>query len=274
MSEGREFNAANVQEAIDKAASALGVSQDGLSYEILDEGSSGFLGLGARDARISVTVPSEDEQPVFEPEPTLAEEPSPSEEPNEELEDASVESVQIEREERQPGDPEEPEKLEKLEKSEEPGRASEELLAEIRERVENTLDAMEFDNKLEIRDDEEIVTVNIESEDAGLLIGQKGETLDAIQHLVNLSVHRVHQHPKRVVLDCEGYRERRVKAVQGMAHRTAKRVVKEDKAVALPPMSSSERRAVHSYLKDNPKVITSSSGNDENRHVTIAPLQS
>ncbi len=76
---------------------------------------------------------------------------------------------------------------------------------------------------------------------------------------------------KRIVLDAEGYRQRRVEAVQGLAHRTARRAVREGRTVDLPPMNPSERRVVHLYLQDNPKVTTASEGNGENRKVRISP---
>ena len=76
---------------------------------------------------------------------------------------------------------------------------------------------------------------------------------------------------KKIMLDVGGYRERRVKAVQGMALRAAKKVSRNGKAVELPPMSASERRAVHTYLKDDSRVTTSSNGKDEDRKITILP---
>jgi spoIIIJ-associated protein len=130
---------------------------------------------------------------------------------------------------------------------------------------------MAFDHRVEVRDEKEIVTVNVDSDDAGLLIGHKGETIDALQYLTNVALYRNGQASKKVVVNCEGYRERRMKAVQGMAHRTAKRVAREGVSVDLPPMSSSERRAVHDYLKENSKVTSSSAGSDETRHVIVSP---
>lgn len=271
MTERREFNASTVDDALERAAAAFGISRHDLNYEILDGGSSGFLGLGARDARVTVEVPEAgDDHHLYEEGPKAVEEEPPLQgsEKESQGDHSADESDSVAQQ--GPDHPAEPADSHEQEAQEE---VSEELLAEVRDHVENVLDAMAFDSEVGIRDDGEVLMVSIESADAGLLIGQKGETLDAIQYLTNVAVHRNHQHAKRVVLDCEGYRDRRVKAVQGMAHRTAKRVAKEGRAVDLPPMSSSERRAVHSYLKDNPWVTTSSSGNDENRRITITPTR-
>lgn len=259
MSERREFNASTIEGALERAASVLGAAPGALSYEVLDEGSSGFLGLGARDARIMVELPVV-EEPREQPEERPEQQEATRSLETPAAEDEVEADLEIPLEDTSP--PESGGAQEKI---------SEELLEEIREHVETTLDAMAFDGEVSVRDDEETISVDIESEDAGLLIGQKGETLDAVQYLVNVAVHRNHQFSKKVILDCGGYRERRVKAVQGMAHRTAKRVVREGKAIDLPPMSSSERRAVHSYLKDDPQVTTSSTGNDEHRRVTVSP---
>lgn len=256
MSERREFNASTIDDALERAAATLNVAPSALSYEVLDEGSSGFLGLGARDARIVVESPraeaAPEEDALAPPETSIPEPPT---------EAGGTESDEKPEEIPEPTQPSETEQQ----------PVSPEFLEEVRTQVEETLDAMAFEAEVSVRETAETIAVDVDSPDAGLLIGQKGETIDAIQYLVNVAVYRNRQFSKKVVLDCGGYRERRVKAVQGMAHRTAKKVAREGKAVDLPPMTSSERRAVHSYLKDNPLVSTSSAGNDENRRVTISP---
>lgn len=262
MSESREFNASTVEDALEKASVAFGVARDSLSYEVLDEGSSGFLGLGARDARIAATLDSEDHEPLASPLSPSEEEHLGTESPEAEYEDSNPLDVDAEDPIEQSSSDTRPHKT---------GASSDQLLTEIRQRVENTLDAMAFDHRVEIRDEDEVVIVNVESDDAGLLIGRKGETIDALQYLTNVALYRNGRSSKKVVVNCEGYRERRMNAVQGMAHRTAKRVAREGVSVDLPAMSSSERRAVHDYLKENQKVTSSSAGNDETRHVIVSP---
>jgi spoIIIJ-associated protein len=85
-------------------------------------------------------------------------------------------------------------------------------------------------------------------------------------------VYRRRPFVKRIILDAEGYRQRRVEAIQGIAHRTARRAIRERRAVELPPMNSSERRIVHMFLKDNPRVTTASEGSGGNRRVRISPV--
>ena len=114
--------------------------------------------------------------------------------------------------------------------------------------------------------------IDITGEDSGLLIGRKGETLRALQFIVNLMVrNRAGEMNSRVVLDIEKYRERRNESLRAMAVRVAERVVASGKGIALEPMSAAERRVVHMALADHPRVTTQSAGSGEERKVTIMP---
>ncbi len=119
---------------------------------------------------------------------------------------------------------------------------------------------------------EDFVAVDVTPDNTALFIGQKGETIDALQYLVNVAVYKERPFVKRIVLDAEGYRQRRVEALQGMAHRTARRAMREHRTVELPPMNSSERRVVHLFLQDNPGVTTESEGTGDNRRVKVSPV--
>jgi spoIIIJ-associated protein len=145
------------------------------------------------------------------------------------------------------------------------------LIISIDEVAISLLGAMGIDGTVDVYDSGDSVSVEITTEETGLLIGHKGETIDAIQYLLNIMVYKHRPFLKRVVVDCEGYRQRRVEAIQGMAHRTARRVLREKRPLSLPPMSPAERRVVHLFLKDNPRVTTSSEGEEENRRVIVNP---
>lgn len=114
--------------------------------------------------------------------------------------------------------------------------------------------------------------IDITGEDAGLLIGRRGESLRALQFLVNL-VMRQHlgEETVRVVLDIERYRERRHNSLRELAMRVADKVASTDRSVALEPMPAAERRIVHVALSEHPRVSTESSGMGEQRKITIAP---
>lgn len=113
------------------------------------------------------------------------------------------------------------------------------------------------------------VSINITGEDAGIIIGRRGETLDAIQYLTNLVVNRKCGGYKRVVIDVESYRLKRQEALTLLAERVAAKVVKIGKDVALEPMNPYERRIIHFSLQDNDKVETHSEGEEPNRKVVV-----
>jgi spoIIIJ-associated protein len=125
--------------------------------------------------------------------------------------------------------------------------------------------------RLDVYDAGEFVAVDVVAEEAGLFIGQKGETIDALQYIANVAAYKNRSFSKRIILDSEGYRQRRTEAIQGMAHRTARRAMREQREIELPPMNPAERRVVHVYLKENTEVNTVSEGSGENRRVKVSP---
>lgn len=108
-------------------------------------------------------------------------------------------------------------------------------------------------------------------DDIALIIGKRGQTLDAIQYLANAVVVAQCEAPIRVELDAQGYRSRRAAQIRKMADRAVADVMRRDRQVELEPMTSSERKVVHVYLKDHPEVTTSSFGKEPSRKVVIAP---
>ena len=262
MTEEREFYAATVDEAVGKAADELGLPADEISYTVLDEGNTGFLGIGARDARILVTTTVSTPEAAIEDDEPLATVPdeADADSPDEESLDIGASS-----------DPSPLTEVYGESSGSEAAEAPQELLDEVRGLVTTILDAMDFDAGVEVYDAGGFVAVDVASEDTALFIGQKGETIDALQYLVNVAAFKERDFFKRIVLDAEGYRQRRVEAIQGMAHRTARKALRERRTVEMPPMSSSERRVVHLYLSENPNVSTESEGTGEGRRVMVSP---
>ncbi len=263
MTEKREFYAASVEEAVAKAAARLGIEQDALSYRVVDQGNSGFLGIGARDARIEVDAPMETSgEDAAAPEPVA--ESLPSEE--DAVYEPPADRVAAE-EESQP--------LEAVDIAPEPQADAEEIPQEVvndtEGRITALLDAMGFEARVEVYDAGGFVAVDVATDNTALFIGQKGETIDALQYLINASVNRARTSRVRIVLDAEGYRQRRVEALQGMAHRSARKALREDRPVELPPMNPAERRVVHLFLRDNPRVTTESEGAGDSRRVLVSP---
>ena len=262
MTEEREFYAATVDEAVGKAADELGLPADEIAYTVLDEGNTGFLGIGARDARILVTTTVSTPEAAIEDDEPLATVPdeADADSPDEESLDIGASS-----------DPSPLTEVYGESSGSEAAEAPQELLDEVRGLVTTILDAMDFDAGVEVYDAGGFVAVDVASEDTALFIGQKGVTIDALQYLVNVAAFKERDFFKRIVLDAEGYRQRRVEAIQGMAHRTARKALRERRTVEMPPMSSSERRVVHLYLSENPNVTTESEGTGDGRRVMVSP---
>jgi spoIIIJ-associated protein len=262
MTEEREFYATTVDEAVGKAADELGLPADEISYTVLDEGNTGFLGIGARDARILVTsTVSTPEAAIEDDEPlTTVPDDASADSPDEEPPDIGASSEMSPLAE-----------VYGESSGSEPAEAPQELLDKVRDLVTTILDAMDFDAGVEVYDAGGFIAVDVASEDTALFIGQKGETIDALQYLVNVAAFKERDFFKRIVLDAEGYRQRRVEAIQGMAHRTARKALRERRTVEMPPMNSSERRVVHLYLSENPNVTTESEGTGDGRRVMVSP---
>jgi spoIIIJ-associated protein len=118
--------------------------------------------------------------------------------------------------------------------------------------------------------DKEGALFNMTGSELGILIGKRGQTLDALQYLVNIVANRFSSSHLRIVLDVENFRERRKKTLQELASRLASRVIKSKKEVILEPMNAQERKIIHFELQDHPVIKTYSKGEEPNRRIVIA----
>ena len=141
----------------------------------------------------------------------------------------------------------------------------------IRELLIRVVDGLAIDADIDIDEIEGQITGTVSGGDLGLLIGRHGQTIDAIQYLANAIVHRRQPDPVEVVIDAEGYRERRRRALCGVADRAVVDVRRDGRPVPLEPMTSVERKIVHLHLKEVAGVATASEGVEPNRHVIVLP---
>ena len=139
---------------------------------------------------------------------------------------------------------------------------AEEFLTEL-------LKHMDVSATAEVTETEESINVNLVGDSTGVLIGRRGETLDALQYLTSLVVNKDLDDYKRVVLDTENYRAKREETLVKLANRIAGKVAKTGKRVVLEPMNPYERRVLHATLQDNEKVETVSEGEEPYRRVII-----
>ncbi|MEE8484469.1 MAG: RNA-binding cell elongation regulator Jag/EloR [Nitrospinota bacterium] len=129
------------------------------------------------------------------------------------------------------------------------------------------------DAEVSVIQKENSFTLDIHSAAGGLLIGKRGETLEALQTIIEISASRIKGQRSRIVIDTENYRMRRKEKLTELAHKSAAQSVKTKKKVLLGPMKASERKIIHTSLKDNPNVKTKSDGTGENRQVIIFPVK-
>jgi spoIIIJ-associated protein len=146
------------------------------------------------------------------------------------------------------------------------------LASDARALVARVLATLGVDGRLDVREDDEAITVTCSGPDVALLIGRHGQTIDALQYLLNAIGHRAHgAERKQVVVDAAGYRERRRATLESLAVRTVDQVRASGRRVELEPMTAVERKVVHLKVKELGGVETTSEGLEPNRYVVVLP---
>jgi spoIIIJ-associated protein len=143
-----------------------------------------------------------------------------------------------------------------------------ELLAEL---LKEVVDGLGLEGEVVVDREEDVLRGSVEGEDVGLLIGRRGQTIDAVQHLAQRIVFPGGQSTFRVVVDADGYRERRAQALREDAAAAANEAVRLREPVELDPMPASERRVVHEFLRDRGDVETHSEGDEPERYLVVSP---
>ena len=268
-----EKSARTVDAAIDEALKELGLSRDDVSVEILEMGKTGFFGFGAVPARVRVSYETPDPAPV-KPAPKKAEKPAPA---------------KIAKPEKPiPAKAEKPAKVEKpaaakAEKAEAPAQAEKKPAAPaavdgenpdytaIRSFLTGLLERMGVSADIEIGPrDNGGINVNLTGASMGAIIGRRGETLDAIQHLTNYVVNKDSEKHLHISVDAEDYRSKREESLTRLAEKMAEKAIKYKRSMALEPMNSYERHVIHTALQNYEGVTTSSTGVEPNRRVVVA----
>ena len=192
------------EEALMAGLTQMGLPSDKVDVEVLEEGTKGFLGIGAKPYKL------------------------------------------------------------RLVKKDTPAIRAEEFL-------KNVTSLMGLEVSFDITEDEDAMLINMQGDNQGILIGHRGETLDALQYLTSLQVNKGGKEYRRVTLDTEGYRAKREQTLIALAGRMANKVHKSGRRMMLEPMNPYERRILHATLQDNPYVTTHSEGEEPNRRVVITP---
>ena len=149
-----------------------------------------------------------------------------------------------------------------------------ELASLVRSLLARVTGALGVEARIDVREDDESVVATCVAADAGLFIGRHGQTIDAIQYLLNAVAYRRGEEPRReVIVDAAGYRERRRATLESLAERTAEQVLASGEPVELDPMTAVERKVVHLALKERGDVETRSEGTEPNRFVVVVPAE-
>ncbi len=194
-----------VDDAVEKALKELGASLEEAEITVLEDGSKGIFGLGAKEAKVEVSVP-------------------------------------------------------------EKGSAD-----KAKNFVETLLHHMGMEATVEMETSDDTVSLEIKGENMGLIIGRRGDTLDAISYLTTLVANKGQAEHTRVIIDTENYREKRKGTLESLARRMAGSAVRQRRSISLDPMNPYERRIVHEALQGNDRITTYSVGDDPYRKVVIAP---
>jgi len=137
--------------------------------------------------------------------------------------------------------------------------------------LNDVLSVMKLEAEVDVAERDGHLFVNLEGRDLGVLIGRRGETLDAMQYLLNLSVNKHQEQRKKVILDIEGYRKRREETLQKLAYKLADKVKQRGRNVVLEPMNAQERRIIHTALQEREDIQTFSEGEEPYRKIIITP---
>ncbi len=255
-------SAKTVNDAITEASIQLGIASTGIDYEVIEEGSAGFLGIGKKQAVIKAwkkeDKPVKKEAPKKEaPKKEVPKKEVPKKETLKEEEVKSEPVVEIVEEEA-------PVKEEKLaEVAPETKEACEKFLVDV-------LKTMGMEVKLTSSIDEDgALSINMEGDNMGILIGKRGQTLDSLQYLTNRVANKMQEGYVRVKLDTKNYRQRRKDTLENLAKNIAHKVKRTKKAVSLEPMNPYERRIIHSALQGDKYVSTHSEGEEPYRRVVV-----
>ena len=264
-------SAKTLDDAITEALIQLGVTSDRLEYEVIEKGSTGFLGIGMKQAVIEAWKKEEKkeetaaEKSVGE---TVSEIVAQKEEKaveKTEKEDTLKYSLSAEKE------PENTDTAdEKVKEQPVLAKVEDQTIQAVEQFIKDTLNAMSMEVEITTSIDEDgALCVDMKGEHMGILIGKRGQTLDALQYLANRVANKHQSGYVRVKLDTENYRARRAETLKHLAKNIAHKVKKNRRPVVLEPMNPYERRIIHSALQSDPYVTTHSEGEEPYRKVVV-----
>jgi spoIIIJ-associated protein len=235
--EYKEFKGKTKNDAITEACRYYSIPSDKLEYNVIDEGKTGFLGMGAKPAIISARIKEDVNEEVIEP-VKLSETPTIAsvKETASKIEDVDVEAI-------------------------------------AKKFLNDVFEAMNIKVNIEAAYNDSLKSLDVElsGDEMGVLIGKRGQTLDSLQYLISLVVNKGTGEYIRVKVDTENYRERRKETLENLAKNISYKVKRTRRSVSLEPMNPYERRIIHAALQNDRYVTTHSEGDEPFRRVVVSP---
>ncbi|HOW99594.1 MAG: R3H domain protein [Syntrophaceae bacterium PtaB.Bin095] len=262
--EAREIEGKTIDEAIEQACREFGVPRDKLHIDILSEGAPGFFGLlGSKKARIQASLLTIDmslEMPLgaAKPEPAAPAKKSEAAAMKPEPEAKKPEAAAVV--------PEAP-------RRDGEDKSGEGVAQRAKAILEGILSGMGIPAPVRVEETEDAILLNVQGDGGGLLIGRRGQNLDAIQYIVNKAVSRSGNGRKMIIIDTEAYRKRREESLVSLAEKLAEKVRKTKKPVTVSHMNAHDRRIIHMALQNDESLTTKSRGEGEYRKIVIIPAR-
>ena len=246
-----EIIAPSVEEAINRGLEQLGLPREAIVVDILDNGSRGLLGIGGRQSRVRLSIKQAEPEPVKAPvEATIKHKDPIVKEP------ATVKPVDI---------------ADLSEEEKQTLKVTEEVVYELLQRMHIKTQMKTSFIEPADENDERLVMVDIQGDDLSILIGRRSETLNALQYISSLIVSKELNRWVPMMIDVQGYRNRRERQLRQLGRKMAEQAVQTGKRQILEPMPANERRVIHLELRDHAQVTTESTGEEPYRKVTIVP---
>jgi spoIIIJ-associated protein len=270
-----EIIAPTVEQALAQGLAQLGLPATAVSVEVLDSGTTGLFGLGSRQVRVRLTVNSPGDEPALEPIARQSAKPAAGRGKRNHASRAG-ERRAVELQTAEP-----PVSKPVMEASRPPQMVPDghdAVLDKTEAIISKLLYLLGLQAQVsahygEPRDDRRPVMVDVRGSDLGILIGHRGQTLDAFQYIAALMVGRETGEFTHLVVDVEGHRDRRERQLRQLALRMAEQVLKTGRKLTLEPMRAAERRIIHMELREHPAVTTQSVGEEPYRKITILPKE-
>ena len=262
-------SAKTLDDAITEALIQLGATSDMVEYDIIEKGSAGFLGFGSKQAVIKAWKKVVEEAVVSEQAPKEVKKETPKKE--EPVKKQSYEKKKTEKkQDKQKAPKSKAETAASIKTEQTLGKVEDNTIKACETFLHNVLHAMGMEVKITyFIDSDGALSINMEGDNMGILIGKRGQTLDSLQYLTNRIANKSQEGYVRVKLDTENYRHRRKETLENLAKNIAYKVRKTRRPVSLEPMNPYERRVIHSALQGDRYVSTHSEGEEPYRRVVV-----